>query len=427
VSESGQYLRPVFPLSGEVVNSARPLVRWKPSSSSKATRIDFCRDRACSSILSTVVTDGVEAKPETDLPLGCVFWRLTELDGAAPLSAPTQPWEVWIHGGPVSRTTAWGTRPDINGDGLADIVTAGRIVFGTRGGDLSAHVQQVDATRLAVVGDVNGDGVGDVIAYSEGDVVPPDSVKFKAYLGDSSGLSDRSLAVTIKTGTLGFYSIRPAGDVNGDGFADFAIELRYGTVMVFGGATALTYDPSSAVGFLGASTALDGDVNGDGLSDFVPPPPRAPDESPLPLAGILADLTADGFADLVMRTGPSGENISLFGGSLDGLAPTPIFQAPLPGLGVGLGLAASGNVRGLAAEDAVAAARDQYVVFPQGFSTPAITVATPTGMGHVVNILLVGDVDGDGIDDITWSVDGLTAVDFGPITDRGPRARTVVQ
>ncbi len=451
--------RAVFPVSGQVVNNDRPLVHWRPSRSAAATRVEFCRDRACSSALSTVVSDGSRAAPDVPLPRGCVFWRLTPLDAGVPASPPSQPWEMWVRGKTTSATTAWGTRTDVNGDGFADVVTAGRVAYGAAGGDLSAHVQDLPGPAAASVGDVNGDGLGDVVVSSVVAGGSSASVTFTAYLGDPRGLGQHSWSVTVPVSSPGPLDVRPAGDVNGDGYADFAAVLGNGGVaIVLGGPDRLQLGTSPTTFARVPADMLDGDVNGDAVSDFVAAGipeddgvalkvtfgsasglSRSPNAS-VPLTssdgtslstgyGVLADVSGDGFADLLVRTtGTATDTLSLFPGGPAGLATTASVQIPMTAFSsVPVHAAAAGNVRGLAVEDVVAGSKDRYIVIPADGVTAPIVVGTGTTTGVVTKILSVGDVDGDGIDDVAWSSGGVTRVDFGPIGPAGPRAARVVK
>lgn len=133
--------------------------------------------------------------------------------------------------------------------------------------------------RVATAGDVNGDGISDVLIGAPG----KDGRKGQVWLhyGTPSGLSATAawtLAGSAANDEFGF-SVSTAGDVNGDGFSDVVIgapgEAGCGAIWVFlGSATGLTggavrYGDSQVGSAFGHSVALAGDVNGDGFSDVV--------------------------------------------------------------------------------------------------------------------------------------------------------------
>ena len=213
---------------------------------------------------------------------------------------------------------------DVNGDGLADLIVgrggerAAAVVFGKTSGtavDLSVVLggtggfvilgsSSAGNSTVSAAGDVNGDGLADVIVG-----VPFDSsaVEGRSYVvfGKTSGtpidLSD------VKGGIGGFaingkragdpshsgFSVSAAGDVNGDGLADLVVGAPGNKVfnlydrggssyVVFGKSTGSGVDLSAVDagngGFAingefqsgsGASVSGGGDVNGDGLADLL--------------------------------------------------------------------------------------------------------------------------------------------------------------
>jgi len=222
---------------------------------------------------------------------------------------------------------------DVNGDGLADVIvgasladpneleSAGRsyVVFGKTDGDPVELADLALATEtrgftidgrdfgsyagvaVSAAGDVNGDGLADVIvgAYREfGPFVTP-------YVGRSYvvfGKTDASpvpLSQFLPDSDRGFsilgenqydYSGRAvsgSGDVNGDGFDDVLVSSGSGTgyysrehsYVVFGKTTGTPVDLAAinneqGAGFLidfgsAVSVSVAGDVNGDGLADLI--------------------------------------------------------------------------------------------------------------------------------------------------------------
>ena len=204
---------------------------------------------------------------------------------------------------------------DVNGDGLSDFAvtqhtpsggqTIGTyVMYGKTGGAsyylTAAAISPNDGfligtvgTEISGAGDVNGDGLADIIVssdyYNTAFVVYGNSISSSVSLSYGSG----SIA-----GTQGFkivgppsnsvgYALSSAGDVNGDGLADLIVGVaaNNGSVfVVYGNSTGSTVDfssgniaasqgykisASSAVTNLGYSVSSAGDMNGDGLNDLI--------------------------------------------------------------------------------------------------------------------------------------------------------------
>ena len=224
---------------------------------------------------------------------------------------------------------------DVNGDGLADVIIgapygdpassadAGRsyVVFGTNATTpiaLSAVAAgsggfvingQITLLRsgfsVANAGDVNGDGLADLIIGAPYNHVSSTANVGLGYVvfGQSAGTAINLSAVAAGTGgfvlngesaaSYSGYSVSTAGDINGDGLADLIVgaPLQYsrlaldygGSYVVYGKTTATPVNLSAVTagtgGFVingqseatysGVSVSNAGDVNGDGLADLI--------------------------------------------------------------------------------------------------------------------------------------------------------------
>jgi len=219
---------------------------------------------------------------------------------------------------------------DVNGDGLADVIvgalraTPGTfegesyVVFGKADGT-PVHLANVaagsggfiirgnnymdQANRVSGAGDVNGDGLADVIVGAPGgDYDPGESY---VVFGKADGTPVHLAKVATGSGGFVINGIDPndgagagegpsgAGDVNGDGLADLIVGAAGGdpggnsnageSYVVFGKADGTPVDLADVVagsgGFvingidpndgLGGSVSGAGDVNGDGLADVI--------------------------------------------------------------------------------------------------------------------------------------------------------------
>ncbi|TNC93780.1 MAG: FG-GAP repeat-containing protein, partial [Rhodocyclaceae bacterium] len=224
---------------------------------------------------------------------------------------------------------------DVNGDGLGDLIVgahlsdpaagtdAGRgyVIFGTTGTmaavDLSAiasgqggfvingqGASDYSCRSVAAAGDVNGDGLSDLIVGAFGSDPAAGAHAGRSYVvfGQTGTMAIDLSAVANGTGGFvinggGSYdlsgtSVAGAGDVNGDGLADLIVGAYRSdpnggdsgrSYVVFGqtGGTAinLTAIANGSGGFVingegaydssGFSVAAAGDVNGDGLADLI--------------------------------------------------------------------------------------------------------------------------------------------------------------
>ncbi len=369
---------------------------------------------------------------------------------------------------------------DVNGDGFADLIIGANIadpggdsnagssyvVFGAATG-WSANVDlgslngtngfRLDGVAgddrsgwsVAGAGDVNGDGHDDLIIGAFGADPGGQSEAGASYVvfGAASGWG-ASLDLGALDGTNGFrldgelasdfsgWSVAGAGDVNGDGFADFivsAVDADPGGDSAAGS----TYVVFGAASGWGASLdlgALDG-TNGfrlDGVS--------ASDNSGWSVAG-AGDVNGDGFADLMVgavSADPGGDSDAgstyVVFGAASGWTASIDFSAldgdngfRLDGIDIddfsGNSVAAAGDVNGDGFDDLLIGARhadpngnfdggESYVVFG---SRPGEAV-TRTGSA-IANRINGGDfadtLSGLGGDDILIGWDGADTLDGG--------------
>jgi len=365
---------------------------------------------------------------------------------------------------------------DVNGDGFADVLARARLWDGGQTGEgaifvfhggpdgidsngsvsLSIAANAVIESNVAglnwpgsigVVGDSNGDGYDDFAAGDpRWDPVNPPSTSgwFGAvcvFEGSASGITATSLDdadARIVSDVLGAefgWTVKSAGDVNGDGFADM-IALAYkwsddaaqadeGAVFVFlgsaGGFTASTINDADTVlegnqasAMVGWGAGGVGDLDGDGFDDFWLPLPNHQDgqlkegavavfygsasgvvgnptqtladradtliqgnETDMTLAGPAAaatDVNGDGYADLVLGYGEWSDE---------------------PGLsGEGALLVFHGGPAGIEANPSEPAVDAADTVI-EGNPNP-----TPYSMQLGINVISAGDVNGDGYGDI---------------------------
>ncbi len=176
---------------------------------------------------------------------------------------------------------------------------------------------------VAAAGDVNADGVPDVIVgsprfHSSAGASFDEEGKAVVYSG-RDGTKLRTILGQFDQGHFG-WAVAGIGDVDGDGHGDLAVgvpDRHYvfwvGGVIVYSGKTgAMLYDVYSPyVGGndarLGASLAALGDVNGDGVPDFA---------AGAPFADVVTSIgTLQNAGEVIVFSGADGAEIRRFSGS----------------------------------------------------------------------------------------------------------------
>jgi FG-GAP-like repeat len=333
-------------------------------------------------------------------------------------------------------TLALQTRADFNRDGYTDFVLDGRVLLGGPNGyaaswAIPAAPDGASGSIDFVAGDLNGDGFTDLIRLDVSVAQTPMGVwTATPIFGGASGFtagSPNTEQPDLLSGSM--YSYSPAGDVNGDGFADVVVKARSGAATFLGGPAGITLAGAPATATSQAFLAADGDLNGDGYSDAVS---NANGESAIeqsfgspmgfvrpatlvaaqPLIKTLVMLQANGdrFADVAFTT---ADGLQIFAGSPMGLSPVSILT--IPGSVIAIGAADFNGDRHVDLIVANGSTLEVHTGAAGGVpSATGTALATPAQWKAAGFLGSFGDVNGDGYDDFTVGVMAADGSGYNP-------------
>jgi len=313
------------PRSGGCALSATPSLRWRGASRAAPSRVRLCRDRGCATTLLEFDAFGGAATTPRALPPGVVFWRV-ESGGHASAT-----WSFTVTARPSAHDVVAPRCTDLDGDGhgdalIAQLTRAHRInlLWGSPRGLVRRGAQRLvePPTRyglsVAPAGDLDGDGYADVVAYSYDVPSRP---------GGRVSIADPAGAVLVYRGGRGGVQARAS--------------VRLG--------------PRAGEEAFGAELRLAGDTDGDGRGDLlVSAAPSGRTAGPrgsclqlrrrifdaagatasdVALDGLRCDVggrsfsaagdgDGDGFGDVVVARGARGDEaaaVRLYHGSAEGL------------------------------------------------------------------------------------------------------------
>ncbi|KAA0991213.1 FG-GAP-like repeat-containing protein [Dyadobacter aurulentus] len=331
-----------------------------------------------------------------------------------------------------------GLAGDVNGDGYSDVLvcawtydkgqTNEGVVFLYHGSAAGLNTNTpviIEANQAEAMmgfcssgaGDVNGDGYSDILIgarhYDKGQT---DEGAVFIYHGSALGINPNNAATILESNQANAYlghSASTAGDVNGDGYSDIiagaimydkgqtnegAAFVHYGSAQGINVVAATTLESNQAEAQFGNSVASAGDVNGDGYSDVI-------------VGAMLYD------------NGQSNEGAAfIYQGGQTGISTTPIstLESNQASAQFGCSVTSAGDVNGDGYSDVIAGA----IFYDNGQVDEGGAFVWNGGANNVSpisslklegnkplaqmgwSIANVGDVNGDGYDDIGIATDG---------------------
>lgn len=449
-------LRPIAPISAGRVSNRRPTLRWAMPTTIARTRVQLCADRPCTRILMALETTGTSARPETPLPPGIVFWRLQGLNGSGTVVATSATWEFWVGRRDAPIDTSYGTVHDLDGDGYEDVVARDdgedwlEVFWGGASGPSTTPVRvpslRPDQTGLILsVIDQNGDGHAEVIASGNAATATTPGHIYR--MTSTVGRSVAYTATAEVPDTL-HPKICNAGDIDGDGFPDLVaiatnlilfpgspsgamvgtnISLAMTSPMVLNACAGADLDADGysdlVIGGREANFIIPGSVSGLRTDSVTTLPIAEVDQGTRGLATGLGDINGDSYGDVcVGRPGivfcaTGRANIASVTMSIRLVDP---YIASGFGIGYGDSLSVSGDLNGDGRTDLLTGASNSGPIEMPGrarFDRAAVFLGGADGFamsrridlsGTVENPLFyfgwsvasVGDLDGDGFDDM---------------------------
>lgn len=399
-------VRLLAPLSGAVLGGDQPTLRWEAlSEPGVSTTVQVCVERSCARPVAEQTVTGGSARLSSPLPAGRYYWRARRERGA--FSAT---WRFAVPAGarPHSGSTV-GSTGDLDGDGRDDLTVLWNIPgylgdatpLGLRLGAGLAELHgtpegfgpvrwvpiargSVPVPPTVMAGDADGDGYTDQIVGLRD---RPELARLDQLAGSAVGLISTPVHYMLAT----YYSaVAAVGDLNGDGYGDAVFTLNY--MAASGGG--VWWMRGSAAGFLAPVRFATPFISRSGM-----------------VTGSLAtgDFNGDDLGDVVV-CGTEGDPCRVFAGGAAGPPGAPTLELPptMAHDGYGARATSAGDVNGDGFADLIISAYETrrpqltslYFGSATGLPAAASRVMEDCSGCFPPPFIAVGDVTGDGVDDL---------------------------
>jgi len=286
---------------------------------------------------------------------------------------------------------------DVNGDGIPDLVSSGGyIAFGKTNGTFTTPLPY----PIATVGGVYGVALADLRNNGLTDIVTVSHTAVSVLLSEGKGLYEDGLWTKLPGGA----ACGVTADYNGDGKPDVAVNTPTGVAILLGtGIAATPFTTGATMTLADTGCLLTGDLNGDGIPDLLVTTPTAlvaylgngdgtfTESSSTPVSPgyvVLADFNHDGKLDFAT----SGNQLAL--GNGDGTFQAPVAIVANVPLG-GFYCIAAGDINGDGWGDLVLGSFSDSLFVLLNDQQGGFT-QVPTSFGATTVQAILADLNGDG-------------------------------